>query len=330
MSKRIIVTGGCGFIGSHVVEHLIKNTDWDIIVIDKLSYASKGLDKLRDAQVLNHPRLRIFTFDLVNPISSGLKYELGDQIDYIYHAAAETHVDNSISDPAPFIHNNIMSTIHVLEYARTLPFLKAVIFQSTDECYGSAPGNKKFKETDQQIPGNPYSASKASCECIALAYFNTYKVPVMITNMMNAYGERQDVEKFIPKCIKYILEGKQLLIHSDPTCTIPGSRSYIHARNVANALLFVIEHGTLGERYNICGEQEMNNLELAELIADQLGKPLNAKLVNFHGDRPGHDLRYALDGTKMYDLGWRLPVTFEESVRRTVEWYKLNPTWLLE
>lgn len=330
MSKTIIVTGGCGFIGSHVVEHLMKNTDWNIIVIDKLSYASKGLEKLRDAQVISNPRLRVFTYDLINPISTGLRYEIGQDIDYIYHAAAETHVDTSISDPVLFIQNNIMSTVNILEYARSLSSLKAFVFQSTDECYGSAPGDKKFKETDQQMPGNPYSASKSAGEGIALAYFNTFKVPVMITNMMNAYGERQDVEKFLPKCIKYITEGRPLFIHADPTCKVPGARSYIHARNVASALLFVINHGTLGERYNICGEQEMNNLELAQLVADHLGKPLNATLTNFHGDRPGHDLRYALDGTKMFDLGWRLPVAFEESVRRTIDWYMANPKWLEE
>ena len=328
MSKIIIITGGCGFIGHHFVEHIINNTDWNIIILDKLSYASSGLDRLRDTGCLTNDRIKIFTNDLINPLPEGLKKEIGSNVNYIVHMAAETHVDNSIKDPALFIRNNIDSTFNMLEYARGLPNLETFFYFSTDEVFGPALNDKLFKEWDRHKPTNPYSASKSAAEQICVAYENTYKIPLMIVNVMNAFGERQHVEKFIPLCIKKVLNDEKVFIHSYPDKKRSGTRFYIHGRNIANAVLFLIKNGTLGEKYNISGEREVSNLEMAQLIAKFVGKELKYEMVDFHSDRPGHDLRYGLDGSKLFDMGFKLPLNFEESLERTVKWTLENQKWL--
>ena len=330
MSKtRILITGGCGFIPSHVVEHFHRATEWEIYIIDKLSYAAKGTSRLRSAGLLNSPRVHLYVFNLESPFSPGLIEELGP-LDYIVHMAAETHVDNSISDPVAFIKNNVASTLYLLEYARRLPSLKKFFYFSTDEVYGPAPGETSYKEWDRHRPTNPYSASKSAAEQFCIAYENTYKIPVVIINVMNAFGERQHVEKFIPKCIKLISEGKSVTIHSDSTCTKAGSRFYIHARNIASAVYFLICNGKVGEKYNVTGEKEMDNLSLAQFIAGHLGKELEYEMVDFHSTRPGHDLRYSLNGEKLFSLGWQLPRNFEESLRKTIDWTLQHPEWLQE
>ena len=329
MSKTVLITGGCGFIGHHFVEHIYRNTKWNIIILDKLTYASHGLERLRDTGAMDSGRVRIFTYDLSHPLSIGIKKELGEP-NYIVHMAADTHVDNSISNPVPFVKNNIMSTVHMLEYARTLKTLEIFFYFRTDEVYGPALGNKLFREDERHNPTNPYSASKSGAEQLCIAYHNTYKVPVMRINVMNAMGERQHVEKFIPKVIKKVLNDELVEIHSYPDKKTSGTRYYIHARNIAAGVLFLLEKGTIGESYNLTGEKEVSNLEMAQLIADTIGKPLNYKMVDFHSDRPGHDLRYGLDGGKMRKMGWRLPVDFETSIRNTVTWTVENKRWLEE
>lgn len=329
MTKNILVTGGAGFIGHHTVEHLIRKTNWNVIVIDKLSYASSGLEKLNSAGLVHHDRVKIITWDLICPLSIGLKKEIGD-LNYILHIAAESDVNRSIADPVPFVQNNINSTLNILEYARELPNLEKFYMFSTDETRGVPELGYAFKETDTFHPRNPYSASKAACEMICMAYENTYKIPILISEMVNCIGERQHVEKFVPKVIKTLLEGGELIIHADPTGTIPGSRYYIHARNTADAVLFLLENGQLGESYNICTKDELDNLVMAQRIAAIVGKPLYYKLVDFHSDRLGHDLIYRLDGTKLHDLGWVPPIDFDKSLKKTVEWYLRNPQWLEE
>jgi dTDP-glucose 4,6-dehydratase len=244
--------------------------------------------------------------------------------------AAETHVDNSIADPVPFIHNNVMSTVHLLEFARECTNLKLFFYFSTDEVYGPALNDKLFAEDERHNPTNPYSASKSSAEQICVSYENTYKIPLIRINVMNAFGERQHVEKFIPKVIRKVLHGEKVYIHAYPDKTTSGTRFYIHARNIAAAVMFLIQNGRLGESYNLTGEREISNLEMAQIIADAIGKPLDYELVDFHSSRPGHDLRYGLDGSKMAKMGWKMPVGFDESIKRTILWTIQNEKWLDE
>tara|TARA_B100000401_G_scaffold73570_1_gene45284 strand:+ start:2540 stop:3526 length:987 start_codon:yes stop_codon:yes gene_type:complete len=325
---NILITGGCGFIGHHFVEHIYNNTDWNIIIIDKLTYASNGFEKIRDIFNGEIPsRIKLFCWDLVIPLSIGLIKEIGE-INYIVHMAAETHVDNSITDPKLFIENNILSTLNLLEYSRSLNNLKQFFYFSTDEVFGPALDNTLYKEWDRHKPTNPYSASKSAAEQLCISYENTFKIPLMIVNVMNAFGERQHVEKFIPLCIKKIMNNETIQIHSYPDKKRSGTRFYIHARNIAAAVLFLIKNGENGEKYNISGEKEISNLEMAQLIARCMNKELKYEMVDFHSDRPGHDLRYGLDGNKLFSMGFKLPVNFEESIKKTVEWTLKNQKWL--
>ena len=327
---KIVLTGGCGFIGHHFAEYIHKNTDWDIIILDKLTYASMGLERLRNNGLYNSQRVKIYTVDLCNEISEGLKKEMGNNIDYIVHMAAETHVDNSIKEPRNVIMNNVTSTVNLLEWSRTLQNLKIFFYFSTDEVFGPALGDTLFKEWDRHKPTNPYSASKSAAENICLSYENTYKTPLIIVNVMNAFGERQHVEKFIPLCIKKILNNELIQIHAYPDKITSGTRFYIHSQNIASAVLFLIKNGKIGEKYNISGEKEVSNLDLAKLIAKFIGKELNYELIDFHSSRPGHDLRYGLDGSKIYDLGWNPKFNFENSLEKTVKWTLNNLEWLEE
>jgi len=321
---KVLITGGAGFVGSHVVEHLLKKTDWEIIVLDKLTYASSGYDRLRDIDVFDEKRVKIFTPDLQEPIPDGLIQEIGE-VDYIINMASESHVDNSIDHPVEFILNNVKLTINILEYARKIKPKKFIQF-STDEVYGTAPEGVNYREGDRFNAGNPYSASKACQEVICQAYANTYNIPIVITNGMNFIGERQHKEKFVPICIRKILAGETISIHSNPEQTKAGSRFYIHCRNAAEALLFILTKTTetldkidaSKGKFNIVGEKETDNLELAQMIAKTLGKKLKYELVNFHQSRPGHDLRYALDGSKLKNLGFNYPKTLEESLEKTI------------
>lgn len=242
--------------------------------------------------------------------------------------AAESHVDNSISMPVPFTMNNVDNTLTMLEYARNLPDLKHFFYFSTDEVFGPALGEKLFTEDERHKPTNPYSASKSAAEVICQGYENTYKIPLIITNLMNVFGERQHPEKFIPKCINHVLNGEKIYIHSYPDLKRAGTRFYIHARNVAAAILFLMDHAKIGEKYNITGEQEVDNLTLAQFVAKVVGKPLIYELTDCHSDRPGHDLRYGLDGSKMRKMGWKLPVDFWQSLEKTIRWTMENPIWL--
>lgn len=339
---RILVTGGAGFFGHHLVEHLLKNTEAEIVVLDSLNYASYGFDRLRDVGCYDSKRVHRYVHNIVSVWDIGLRRELGE-FDYIIHAAAETHVDNSIANPRPFVESNITGTFNILEYARSQSHLKSFLYFSTDEVYGPAAQNIReewetsrnptnyltYREWDRFNPTNPYSATKAAAESLCLAWANTYGLPLIITNCMNIFGERQHPEKFIPLVIRSILRGDEILIHTSPEGK-PGSRFYIHARNVSAAILFLLsqKHLPTRDKFNITGEREVDNLEMAQTIAVALCKPANIRLVDFHSSRPGHDLRYALDGSKLARLGWKVPVTFEESLERTILWFLTNPKWL--
>lgn len=334
MSKRILITGSAGFIGAHLVEHIMENTDWHIVGLD--SFKHRG-DSLRVAH-LDPERYEVHCCDLSAPISYRLANKIG-HVDYIVNMAAESHVDRSITDPVPFVQNNVNLALNVLEYARTVK-PKMFIQISTDEVYGAAPEGTDHVEWSPIIPSNPYAASKAAQEAIAISYWRTYGVPLVITNTMNNFSERQDPEKFVPMVISKILKGETVTIHGSEQYI--GKRHYLHARNHADALLFLMKCTTptqyvddpsqvlVPDRYNIVGEVELNNLELAEIIAEMLDKPLNYKLVDFHAltVRPGHDRRYSLDGDKMEKLGWKAPTSFRDSLKKTIDWTLENPEWL--
>ena len=327
MNNKILITGGCGFIGHHFVEHWLKNSNYQIFIFDKLNYASEGFDRLRDIQAYDDKRVVTLAVDFTKPISEGVMKEVGT-VDYILHLGAETHVDNSIKSSIPFVMSNVVGTMYILEYAKTMNDLRKFVYFSTDEVFGPAPEGVNYKEWDRYDSTNPYSASKAGGEELCLAYANTYKMPIIITHTMNVFGERQHPEKFIPSTINKVLKGEEVIIHSNPSKIKSGSRFYIHARNVAKAVEFLLERAKNRDKYNVVGEKEVSNLELAKFIAKVVGKPLYHKMVDFHSSRPGHDLRYALDGTKMKEMGWQFPMNFENSLEKTIQWTLDNDRWL--
>lgn len=341
---RVLVTGGCGFLGSHVVEHLLKNTDAEIVVLDRLTYASSGFDRLRDIGAVGpqkspekmgdsflRDRVHILGCDLSRPIQAGIDREIG-AIDYVIHTAAETHVDHSIADPMPFLQSNVLGTHHLLWWARKRPEIRRLFLVSTDEVYGPAAFGDDVAGFDEDAPfrpANPYAAAKAGGECIAMAYANTYKLPITIVNTMNLIGERQHHEKFVPLVIRSVLLGNKVMIHADATKTRSGTRFYIHARNFASALYhLMIPAPTLPLKIHVAGEREISNLDLAHMIADLVGVQLIYELVDFHSSRPGHDLRYALDASLIKLLGWKQPLNLEDSLKKTVNWYLNNRKWL--
>jgi dTDP-glucose 4,6-dehydratase len=325
MKKTILITGGCGFVGHHFIEHFLKNTDWDIITIDKLSYASKGFNRVKQINVYDDKRVTFLTSDLSLPLSSGILQEC-ENSNIILHLAAESHVDNSITNPIHTINSNIMGTVNLLEMSKRLKNLEYFCYFSTDEVFGPAPLGINYKENDRYDCTNPYSASKASSEQICLSYEKCYNIPVFITRSMNIIGERQHPEKFVPLCIRKILNNDTVTIHSSSDKKVSGSRFYIHARNVANAIHFLLDKVKSREMYHIRGEEEWTNLQLAEFIAKTIGKPLNYKMVDFHSSRPGHDLRYAITDT-MPSLGWERPINFKDSLIKTIKWTLEHPEW---
>jgi dTDP-glucose 4,6-dehydratase len=333
---RCLCTGSAGFVAHHFIEHLLKSTTWDIIGIDKLNYASSGLDRLRDIECFekNRDRVKIYTPDLQEPLSVGLAQEIGG-VDYIVNFASESHVDRSIIDPVGFINNNVRLMLNMLEYARIVKPKKFIQF-STDECYGTAPDGISYKEGDRHNSGNPYSASKDAQESICRAYANTYGLNINITNSMNIIGERQHPEKFVPLCIKKIRDGEKIIVHADETLTKSGTRHYLHARNIAQALQFILEKtderldkndASLG-CWNIVGEKEIANSDLVLMIGKIMGIEPLYEMVNFHSSRPGHDLAYRLNGSKLRNAGFEYPIKFEDSLRKTIEWTLKNPKWL--
>jgi len=319
---KILLSGASGMVGSHVLKYLLENTDHDFICVcgwehkgepEKVLWAIKGYKE----------RVKIVTHDLSKPFTLRVEQAIG-QVDYILNIASDSHVDRSITDPVDFIQNNVNLCLTMLEYARKVK-PKLFLQFSTDEVMGVAKEGVNHKEWEPHIPSNPYAASKAAQEDIAIAYWRTYGVPVVITNTMNVYSDRQDWEKFIPLCVKKILTGEEIQIHAYPGATKAGSRYYIHADSVAEAISFLIgktpsmyPDSDRPDRYNIVGDIEMDNLSLALIIGKTLGKKVLYKLVDFHTSRPGHDQRYALDGTKLANMGWKPTANFAQKIQETV------------
>lgn len=322
---RVLITGVGGFVGSHLLDHILVNTDWEVVGV--ASWRHKGEPtRITDSvhYQSNKHRVSIITHDLTSPWTPDLVPRLGS-IDYIFNLASDSHVDRSIQNPVPFVENNVKLVLNMLELAREIK-PKLFLQFSTDEVYGAAPEGVNFKEWDTILPSNPYASSKAAQEALAISYWRTYGVPVVITNCMNIFGERQDKEKYVAKTIKAIQNGETLTIHGSVGNI--GSRFYLHARNISDAVLWIANNvsptlyssSDRPDRFHIAGEKEIDNLTLAQTIASMMGKELKYELEDFHTTRPGHDRRYALDGSKLKEAGWKQPLNFEESLQKTINW----------
>ena len=342
MSKRVLITGGAGFIAHHVIDKILKETDWKIVCLDRLDI-SGNLNRLHDMLQDHDPaavarRLRIVFHDLKAEVNSQIVADIG-HIDIVLHLAAGSHVDRSITYPMEFVQDNVVGTVNMLDYARKhLPNLERFVYFSTDEIYGIAPPGVAYKEYDRYNSTNPYSASKAAGEEFCVAYENTYKMPIVVTHTMNLFGERQHPEKFIPSTIQKVRDGGTVVIHSDPSRTVAGSRMYIHAQDVAEGLMFILElkdythTGDYGHahcpKFNLVGTEEIDNLTLAQMIAAAVGQELKYEMTDFHTSRPGHDMRYALDGGLLASLGWEPKIKLSERIKGVVEWTLDNERWL--
>lgn len=356
---RVLITGAGGFAGHHFFEHVLVNTDWDITCTDSFRHKGK-VDRI--SEVLcgeEHPQLalnssnpwydrtQVTTQDLTVPFSNQATENMGE-IDYIVAYASESHVDRSITDPVSFTQNNVNVALTTLELARKVT-PKALVWISTDEVCGPVEADDEtgHAEWGPLLPSNPYAGSKAAQEAIATSYWRTYGVPLIIIRCMNMVGERQDSEKFVPMTIGKVLRGEEVVIHGSPGNI--GTRHYLHSRNLADGILYILQntqaslfaaHVTKNtdvrrvsdrpDMYNVSSPDKIDNLTLAQMIANSVGKPLRYRLEDFHSQRPGHDPHYGLDPAKLTSLGWTLPVPFEESLKRTVKWTVDNPRWLLE
>ena len=338
MSKKILITGGAGFIAHHFVKNILLKTDWEIITLDRLDF-SGNLNRLNEVvrtfPTNDQKRVSVVHHDLKAPLNREIQSTIGD-INYIAHLAAGSHVDRSILFPLEFVMDNVIGTVNILDFARNLNSLEKFAYFGTDEVFGPAPKGIDYKENDRYNSTNPYSASKAGAEELVVAYENTYKVPAFITHTMNVFGERQSPEKFIPMVIKKVKNNELVSIHANSQKNIAGSRHYIHADDVSDALLFLFNLSIVSEpdktgakcpKFNIVGKDEIDNLQLAKFIAEYQKKDLIYEMVDFHSSRPGHDLRYSLDGTKMKQLGW-VPHSAYNRLEQTIEWTLLNPRWL--
>lgn len=331
-NKNILITGGAGFIGSHVVRRFVlKYPEYNIYNLDNLTYAG-NLENLKDIETKKNYfflKLDINNEKQINDLF--IKYNF----DYVIHLAAESHVDRSISDPLVFAKTNIIGTLNLLNaFIRCYKssFNHRIFFQiSTDEVYGSLGESGLFTETSKYQPNSPYSASKASSDHFVRAYGETYSMPYFITNCSNNYGPFQFPEKLIPLFINNILNNEPLPVYGDGNYT----RDWLYVEDHASAIDLVLHEGTLNETYNIGGFNEWKNIDLVKLLCSIMDEKLgrvkgeSEKLINFVADRPGHDFRYAIDASKINKkLGWKPSVTFELGLSKTVDWYLDNQSWL--
>lgn len=349
---KVMLSGCGGFVGAHVLRHILMTTDWQVIA--PVSFKHKGMPERIESSICGDPewakRVEIIHWDMVAPAPMSLHAALGGDTDVFMNVASESHVDRSISEPVDFVLNNVALMLNVLELARKHE-PKLLLQMSTDEVYGPAYGDHRHSEWETIAPSNPYSGSKAAQEAIAFSYWRTYSVPVVITNTMNIIGEMMDTEKFFPMIIRSLANDMPITVHTAPDGT-PGSRFYLHARNLADAWVWLTRmyscdlpdgssevslrgpsmYGADGvhlpDRYHIVGEQEIDNLSFVHMIADIMGKEPRIVLQSFHESRPGHDLRYALDGSKLDALGWKPPVPLRESLEKAVRWTLDRPEWL--
>ncbi len=332
MKRRILITGGAGFIGSHVVRLFVnKYPNYQIINLDCLTYAG-NLMNLSDIE--NKENYKFIKGDITDEDFINHLFET-EKPDSIIHLAAESHVDRSISDPLAFAKTNILGTMILLNAFKNLhsnDFDGKLFYHiSTDEVYGSLGSEGLFKETTPYSPNSPYSASKASSDHFVRAYGETYNLPYLISNCSNNYGSYQFPEKLIPLFINNIINNKDLPVYGDGNYT----RDWLYVIDHAIAIDLIFHKGILTETYNIGGFNEWKNIDLVKLLCQQMDTKLNRnqgdseKLITYVKDRPGHDLRYAIDASKINkELGWSPTVTFEEGLNKTIDWYLNNNEWL--
>ena len=332
MEKTILITGGAGFIGSHVVRRFVKNhPNYRIVNLDKLTYAG-NLENLKDVEKAEN---YIFEKGDICDTEFITKMFKKYNFDGVIHLAAESHVDRSISDPMSFITTNIVGTVVLLNAARECwrqnTEGKLFYHVSTDEVYGSLGDTGKFVETTSYDPHSPYSASKASSDHLVRAYHDTYGMPVVISNCSNNYGGNQFPEKLIPLVINNIKQGHPVPVYGKGE----NVRDWLYVDDHALAIELIFHKGKVGETYNIGGENEWTNIDLIHLLCSIMDKKLNLpaktseKLITFVKDRAGHDLRYAIDSSKITnELGWRPSLEFEEGLEKTVDWYLANEKWM--
>lgn len=338
MTKKVLLTGASGAIGAHMLAHIMHNTYWDVIALG--SFRHKGYFDRITTVTKDNPewskRIEILTHDLVAPFSSRQVEKLKN-VNYIINLASLSDVQASIDDPVPFIKNNVDLTLNMLELARQINVESFIQF-STDEVYGPCEiDSTGHKEWDVIAPSNPYAASKAAQEAIAMAYWRSYGLPIIITNTMNNFGEMQGKSKFTAMIQNKVSNGEKVTIHSSSDGQI-GTRYYLHSRNASDAVLFILENlpaklhkpGTIDrpDRYNVVGDKQVSNLELAQTIANLMGETLDYDLVDFHSKQPGHDLHYGLDGSKLSKAGWVSPSSFEDSMKNTIQWQIDHPEWM--
>ncbi len=342
MAQKVLITGGAGFIGHMFIKQIIEKTDYEIISMDRLDYSgnlNRISDMMKSYDETTQKRVKIIHHDLKAEINNLVATQVGD-IKHFFHIAASSHVDRAIEDPMNFVMDNVVATCNALNFARNLDQLENFVYFSTDEVFGPAPEGVKFKEWDRYNSTNPYSATKSGGEELAISFENTYDVPVIITHCMNVFGERQHPEKFIPNTVWKALNDEKVIIHADSTKSTPGSRHYVHVEDVANAVLFIIEnkeklqeapndiYGAKCTKVNIASTLELDNLEIAQLIGEYLKKDIDYELVDFHSSRPGHDLRYALDGSVLKNLGWEPEKSNKSGLEHVTKWYSDNQDWL--
>lgn len=314
---KILVTGGAGFIGSAFVRLVVAETGWDVVNLDKLTYAG-NLENL--AEVESSGRYRFVQGDIADPAVGGLVAET--KPDAIVHFAAESHVDRSILSPEPVIQTNLLGTFRLLEAAR-LHRVPRFVHVSTDEVYGSLPAPEEAAENFPLQPSSPYSASKAGSDMLALSYFVTFRLPVVVTRASNNYGPYQFPEKLIPLMIPNALEDRPLPVYGDGMQI----RDWLYVDDHCRGILAVLDKGRAGEVYNIGGNRSLPNLEVIHKLLQLTGKP--ESLIEYVGDRPGHDRRYALSSEKILrETGWRPRVDFETGLARTIDWYRANAAWV--
>ena len=330
-TKTLLVTGGAGFIGSHVVRRLVINyPEYLILNIDKLTYAG-NLNNLKDIE--NKPNYKFFQIDITDKKAIDEIFQL-HLVDGVIHLAAESHVDRSISNPDEFILTNVVGTLHLLNACKSSwsDFNGKCFYHiSTDEVYGSLGDDGLFTEETSYDPRSPYSASKASSDHIVRAYGHTYNLPIKISNCSNNYGSFQFPEKLIPLMINNIKNKKSLPIYGKGE----NVRDWLWVVDHAIAIDLIYHEGEIGETYNIGGHNEWKNVDLVHLLCDVMDQKLHRpigdsrKLITYIKDRAGHDIRYAIDASKIKnELGWEPSVTFEEGLRSTVDWYLSNEKWL--